>query len=266
MAITFDKLEFIVGEPIVIDGITDNVNAVEISPTAGEVFPIAADGSFSLSFASLPAAAYTLNLKLLDSTGAELEAIDVNFTVVEAPVVAPVTPPTEVTMSTMTPEAEALIAKNSSTIQTFVPKYEVSRETNTDNVAVYPGSKIGFGPLSKSPNSVAKADEFKIMSDEALAANPSAGYTGGRGTGNPDNFGKFPFRALMTDLRGEFFPKGGDFNAKTPTQYPLGRTADILENAQYPEGFTQKDERGYSTSTTRGGVNASPIPTSGFTF
>jgi hypothetical protein len=164
-------------------------------------------------------------------------------------------------------EAQALIDKNSSSIQTFIPRYDVkSVESDTDHVQVYPGVGIGFTPLSASAHSASKADEFKIMPDEALALNPAAGYTGGRGTGNPDNFGKYPVRALMTDVRGEFFPKLGDFDPKTPTQYPLGRTADILENSQYPVGFTGKDEKGYSTTSTRGGVDASPITTSGFTF
>ena len=197
------------------------------------------------------------------------------FDVTAAPVVtppeAPVTPPeapvTPTEAPTMSDEAQALIDRNSSTIQTFIPKYNVkSVESDTDNIKVYPGVGIGFGPLSASANTAFKADEFKIMSAEALALNPSAGYTGGRGTGNPDNFGKYPFRALMTDVRGEFFPKLGDFDPATPTQYPLGRTADILEGASYPTGFTKKDENGYSTTTTRGGADASPITTSGFTF
>ena len=269
MALTFDTLEFIAGEPIVLDGITDNIDAKFVSPIDGENFPVNADGSFTINLTPLIAGTYSLNLKTLDTDLVELDAETLNINVINpAPITTPeVTPPTEdTTMSIITPEAEALIAQNSSTIQTFIPKYEIGTETDTDNISVYPGSKLGFGPLSKSENSASKADEFKIMSDAALVQNPSAGYTGGRGTGNPDNFGKFPYRNLMTDLRGEFFPKNGDFDANSETQYPLGRTADILENAVYPEGFTQKDANGYSTTTTRGGADASPIPTTGFTF
>lgn len=267
MAITFDKLEFVVGESIILNGFTDNVDAVAISPVDGESYPIT-DGNFTLNFPALEVGSYSLSLKLLDADSNELESTSATLTIVAAPEVSAEEPieETPVVVPEISAEAQALIDRNSSTIQNYIPRYEVSRETNTDDISIYPGSKIGFGPISKSPNSATGADEFKIMSDEALAANPSAGFTGGRGTGNPDDFGKFPYRALMKDVRGEFFPKGGDFDANSPTQYPLGRTADLLENAVNPIGFTTKDENGYSTSTTRGGVNASPIPTSGFTF
>lgn len=264
MAITFDKLKFVVGESIILNGFTDNVDAVAISPVDGESYPIA-DGNFTLNFPALKVGSYSLSLKLLDADSKELESTSAALTIVAAGAEEPIEG-TPVVVPEISAEAQALIDENSSTIQNYIPRYEVSIETNTDDISIYPGSKIGFGPISKSPNSATSADEFKIMSDEALAANPSAGFTGGRGTGNPDDFGKFPYRALMKDVRGEFFPKGGDFDANSPTQYPLGRTADLLENAVNPIGFTTKDKNGYSTSTTRGGVNASPLPTSGFTF
>lgn len=275
--LTFDKLEFVVGLPIVLEGLTDNTDATKVSYIDGDLIALNPDKSFALNLPELAVGSYSITLKLYDDTDTAVEEQVAVVKVIEAPTEEPEAPasePSEPTAPTSTPsgapmanspEAQALI-DNSTTIQTFIPKYEPMTETNTDSVDIYPGSKIGFGPLSKSPNAATKADEFKIMSDEALAANPSAGFTGGRGTGNPDNFGKFPYRALMTDVRGEFFPKAGDFNANSPTQYPLGRTADILENTTYPTGFTQKDSEGRSTGTTRGGVNASPIQTSGFTF
>ena len=261
MALSFAGLEFVAGEPFVLAGTTDDTNVAYIETATGEKLPVETDGSFALNFPAVNAGTYAIVLKTLDDTQAEIGSENVTITVVAAPVTT-----SEEAPVANTPEAEALIAQNSSSVQTYIPRYEVSRETDTTNVNVYPGSKIGFGPIQASPNSATSAAEFKIMSDEALAKNPSAGYTGGRDTGNPDNFGKFPYRALMTDLRGELFPKFGDFNSETATQYPLGRTADILENTNYPVGFTQKDENGYSTSTTRGGANASALPTSGFTF
>ena len=280
MATTFEPLSFVEGSPIVISGLTDDATVAFISVTDGEFIPVT-NGEFSISIASAPAATYTLNVSYFDADQVIIGAPEALVFEVTAPVApttpteAPTTPTEAPTETPSTPvdapvisdEAQALIDKNSSTIQTFVPRYDVnSVESDTDNVQVYPGVGIGFGPLSASANTAFKADEFKIMSDEVLAINPSAGYTGGRGTGNPDNFGKYPVRALMTDVRGEFFPKIGDFDPATTTQYPLGRTADILEGAEYPVGFTAKDENGYSTTTTRGGANASPISTSGFTF
>lgn len=268
MATTFEPLSFVEGSPIVIAGLTDDSAVAFISVTDGEFIPVT-NGEFSISFANVPVGTYTMNVSYFDADQViigtpEALVFDVTAAPVVTPPEAPVTPPEAPAMSD---EAQALIDRNSSTIQTFIPKYDVnSVESDTDNIKVYPGVGIGFGPLSASANTAFKADEFKIMSDEALALNPSAGYTGGRGTGNPDNFGKYPFRALMTDVRGEFFPKLGDFDPATPTQYPLGRTADILEGASYPTGFTGKDENGYSTTTTRGGADASPITTSGFTF
>ena len=260
MALTFAELEFAAGVPFVLTGITDDTNVAYVETATGEKLPVETDGSFALNFPAVSAGTYAIQLNLVDSSDAVIGTESVTITVTSIPVTA-----TTTTVAN-TPEAEALIAQNSSSVQTYIPRYEVSSETDTSNIDVYPGSKIGFGPIQASPNYATSAAEFKIMSDAALAANPSAGYTGGRGTGNPDNFGKFPYRALMTDLRGELFPKSGDFNAETPTQYPLGRTADIIENTNYPVGFTQKDENGYSTSTTRGGANASALPTSGFTF
>lgn len=275
MATTFEPLSFVEGSPIVIAGLTDDSAVAFISVTDGEFIPVT-NGDFSISFANVPVGTYTMNVSYFDADQViigtpEALVFDVTAAPVVTPPEAPVTPPeapvTPTEAPTMSDEAQALIDRNSSTIQTFIPKYNVkSVESDTDNIKVYPGVGIGFGPLSASANTAFKADEFKIMSDEALALNPSAGYTGGRGTGNPDNFGKYPFRALMTDVRGEFFPKLGDFDPATPTQYPLGRTADILEGASYPTGFTKKDENGYSTTTTRGGADASPITTSGFTF
>ena len=283
MATTFEPLSFVEGSPIVIAGLTDDSTVAFISVTDGEFIPVT-NGEFSISFANVPVGTYTMNVSYFDADQVIIGTPEaLVFDVTAAPVVAPPETPTETpteapetpTEAPVTPteapvisdEAQALIDRNSSTIQTYIPKYDVnSVESDTDNIKVYPGVGIGFGPLSASANTTFKADEFKIMSDEALALNPSAGYTGGRGTGNPDNFGKYPFRALMTDVRGEFFPKLGDFDPATPTQYPLGRTADILEGASYPTGFTGKDENGYSTTTTRGGADASPITTSGFTF
>ena len=272
MATTFEPLSFIEGSPIVISGLTDDSTVAFVSVTDGEFIPVVS-GEFSITFANAPVATYTVNVSYFDADQViigEPEALV--FEVTAAPAEPTPDPePTEPTEPTEAPamsdEAQALIDRNSSTIQTYIPKYDVnSVESDTDNIEVYPGVGIGFGPLSASANTAFKADEFKIMSDAALALNPSAGYTGGRGTGNPDNFGKYPVRALMTDVRGEFFPKIGDFDPATPTQYPLGRTADILEGAAYPTGFTAKDENGYSTTTTRGGADASPITTSGFTF
>lgn len=284
MATTFEPLSFVEGTPIVIAGLTDDATVAFISVTDGEFIPVT-NGEFSIAMAgSVPASTYNLNVSYFDADKVIIgEPEVVTFAVTAAPVapttptgptaptgpVTPTTPttPTEPVTPIISKEAQALIDKNSSSIQTFIPRYDVkSVESDTDHVQVYPGVGIGFTPLSASAHSASKADEFKIMSDEALALNPAAGYTGGRGTGNPDNFGKYPVRALMTDVRGEFFPKLGDFDPKTPTQYPLGRTADILENSQYPVGFTGKDEKGYSTTSTRGGADASPITTSGFTF
>ena len=278
MATTFEPLSFVEGTPIVIAGLTDDATVAFISVTDGEFIPVT-NGEFSIAMAgSVPVSTYNLNVSYFDADKVIIgEPEVVTFSVTAAPVTpttpteptTPTTPttPTEPVTPTISKEAQALIDKNSSSIQTFVPKYDVkSVESDTDHVQVYPGVGIGFTPLSASAHSASKADEFKIMPDEALALNPAAGYTGGRGTGNPDNFGKYPVRALMTDVRGEFFPKLGDFDPKTQTQYPLGRTADILENSQYPVGFTGKDEKGYSTTSTRGGVDASPITTSGFTF
>ena len=296
MATTFEPLSFVEGTPIVIAGLTDDATVAFISVTDEEFIPVT-NGEFSIAMAgSVPVSTYNLNVSYFDADKVIIgEPEVVTFSVTAAPVTpttptepttpttptepttpttpteptTPTTPttPTEPVTPTISKEAQALIDKNSSSIQTFVPKYDVkSVESDTDHVQVYPGVGIGFTPLSASAHSASKADEFKIMPDEALALNPAAGYTGGRGTGNPDNFGKYPVRALMTDVRGEFFPKLGDFDPKTQTQYPLGRTADILENSQYPVGFTGKDEKGYSTTSTRGGVDASPITTSGFTF
>lgn len=265
MATTFEPLSFVEGSPITISGLTDDSAVAFVSVTDGEFIPVV-NGEFSLTFANVPAATYTMNVSYFDADQVIIGTPEaLVFEVTAAPVVTPPEEPTE--EPTMSSEAQALIDKNSSSIQTYIPKYDVnSVESDTDNIAVYPGVGIGFGPLSASANATFKADEFKIMSDEALALNPSAGYTGGRGTGNAPEFGKYPERALMTDVRGEFFPKIGDFDPSTPTQYPLGRTADLLEGTSYPTGFTDKDSNGYSTTTTRGGANASPMPTSGFTF
>lgn len=278
MATTFEPLSFVEGSPITISGLTDDSTVAFVSVTDGEFIPVV-NGEFSLTFANVPAATYTMNVSYFDADQVIIGTPEaLVFEVTAAPVVTPPETPTEApteapvepttpTTPTASSEAQALIDRNSSTIQTFVPRYDVnSVESDTDNVAVYPGVGIGFGPLSASANTAFKADEFKIMSDEALALNPSAGYTGGRGTGNAPEFGKYPERALMTDVRGEFFPKIGDFDPSTTTQYPLGRTADILEGTSYPTGFTDKDANGYSTTTTRGGADASPITTSGFTF
>lgn len=261
MALTFDILEFVAGEPFVLAGTTDTEDAAYIETASGEKLPVETDGSFALNFPAVGAGNYTFELKVLNSSDDILSTETVNIVITPAASGVDTSVPTA-----NSPEAEALIASNGSTKQTYIPRYEPMVETDTDNIEVYPGSKIGFGPISNSPNAVTSADEFKIMPDAALAANPSAGYTGGRGTGNPDNFGKFPYRALMTDLRGELFPKAGNFNVDTQMQYPLGRTADIIENANHPVGFTEKDANGYSTSTSRGGVNASALPSSGFTF
>lgn len=269
MAITISQNEFLVGD-VLVQGLTDTAGAAEAS--IGEIKVAIVDGSFEFTIPSMVEGTYTLPISILDVDGTEIDVE--TFTITVAAESAPTEPePTEPTPvenpteeAAMSTEAQALIDLNKSTIQTFVPKYEVSRETDTAHVVVYPGSQTGFAPLTASAHSATSADEFKVMSDEALLANPSAGFTGGRGTGNDNDFGRYPYRALMTEVRGEFFPKLGDFDPKTTTQYPLGRTGDLLENATIPEGFTAKDSKGYATTTTRGGVDASPIPTSGFTF
>ena len=301
--ITLSQTEFPTGD-ILIQGLTDAAGATDI--LVGENKIPVTDGAFEFTIPSMAVGSYNIPLTALDADGLAIEEEPFTITIVETtpvdpatvtdpvptdpvpvdptPVVDPVpTDPTPTTPTVTDPvpvettnevnpmansaQAQALVDLNQSTIQTYVPRYTVGHETDTSHVSIYPGSLTGFGPLSVSAHAATKADEFKIMSDAALAANPSAGFTGGRGTGNPAKFGRFPERALMTDVRGEFFPKAGDFNSKTLEQYPLGRTGDLLENQIIPVGFTQKDPAtGYSTTTTRGGVNASPIPTSGFTF
>lgn len=260
--ITLSHVEFVPGD-VLIQGLTDAESTVEAK--IGEKIVPVNEGSFEFTIPAMVAGVYSLPIQLLDASGAQIEnetftitVNDVNgTTVISNPEVAGI----------MSPEAQALVDLNKSTTQNFIQRYNVSHETDTTQVVVYPGSLTGFGPLSASAHSATKANEFKIMDEAALAANPSAGFTGGRGTGNPADFGRFPERALMKDVRAEFFPKAGDFDSKTLTQYPLGRTGDLLENQVVPVGFTQKDPTtGYSTTTTRGGVNASPIPSTGFTF
>ena len=268
--ITISQTEFPTGD-ILIQGLTDIAGATSVLVGENKA-PVETDGSFEFTIPGLGAGSYKVPVVILDQLDVKLEnetftinVVDitpVDAAVVSDPVVLNVAGTTHVA-----PDAQALIDLNKSTVQTYVQRYQVGHETDTSHVAIYPGSQTGFVPLSASAHSASKADEFKIMDDAALAKNPSAGFTGGRGTGNPAKFGRFPERALMTDVRGEFFPKNGDFNANTLKPYPLGRTGDLLENQIIPVGFTQKDPAtGYSTTTTRGGVNASPLPSSGFTF
>ena len=184
MATTFEPLSFVEGSPIVIAGLTDDSTVAFISVTDGEFIPVT-NGEFSISFANVPVGTYTMNVSYFDADQViigtpEALVFDVTAAPVVTPPEAPVTPPeapvTPPEAPTMSDEAQALIDRNSSTIQNFIPRYDVhSVESDTDHVEVYPGVGIGFGPLSASANSTSKADEFKIMSDEALALNPSAG-------------------------------------------------------------------------------------------
>ena len=294
MALTISNTTFPAGD-IIISGITDAVGAVEAS--IGSSIVQIVEGSFEFNVPNMDKGTYNLTIDILDNSKKVIDSDSFEITITEPSTTTGTTGTTTgtttgstttgsttgtTTGSTTTGTStttntggnmansaagQALVDKNSSSIQNFVPRYTPMVESDTKNIEVYPGSQTGFAPLSASAHSASKADEFKIMSDEALAANPSAGFTGGRGTGNPENFGRYPARALMQDVRGEFFPKLGDFDAKTLTQYPLGRTADLLENATIPVGFTEKDPTtGYSTKTIRGGANSSPIQTSGFTF
>ena len=312
MSTTISNLNFNVGEPIIIQGLTDVEGAVFAS--IGDVkVAIDASGSFEFSLGEVTTAgSYPLTISILaeDSSVIGNESLDLVISEVVAPTEptpteptpveptpteptpteptpveptpteptpveptpteptptepTPVIPPQEVT--TMSTEAQNLIDNQSNGL-TYISRIDgLGTPSDTDNVKVYPGVGIGFTPLSASAHSASSANEFKIMPDDVLAHIPAAGYTGGRGTGNPEDFGKYPVRGLMKDTRGEFFSKDGDFDPTTVTQYPLGRTADILENSNYPVGFTTKDAKGYSTSTTRGGVDASPFPTGGITF
>lgn len=272
MSITISKLNFDAGTPIGIQGLTDIEGAVAASIGDTKV-SIDETGAFEFALSAIEVAgSYSVAISILDKDSKTIGNEDITLVITEVPeiVVDPVNlgpvVPTDHPAKAPITDAQALIDSQSTGL-TYISKLDgLGIPTDTDHIKAYPGSVTGFMPLTGEAHAGSSAHEFKIMPDEALAKNPSAGFTGGRGTGNPDNFGKFPYRALMHDTRGEFFSKEGDFDANTVTPYPLGRTADILENSNYPVGFTAKDAKGYSTTTTRGGVNASPFPTGGITF
>ena len=272
MSITISNLNFVAGNPIGIQGLTDIAGATYAAIGETKV-SVDETGAFEFALSAIEVAgSYSVSISILDESSKSIGGEDVTLVISEIPevVVDPVNlgpyVPAEHPVQAPITDGQALIDSQSGGL-TYISKLDgLGIPTDTDHIKPYPGSLTGFAPIKGEAHSGTTAHEFKLMPDDALAKNPSAGYTGGRGTGNPDDFGKYPYRGLMKDVRGEFFPKEGDFDANTSAPYPLGRTADILENAVYPTGFTVKDPQGYSTTTTRGGVDASPFPTGGITF